>query len=106
MLIFSSCDFFVLIKVNVIQVTVDMGEPILNAHDVPTRLSPNQGQSVVKADLEVDGLTWQVTCVSMGNPHCITFGSKQNQVLTLYIVYGITIVSSVSFYSDLKFVVF
>jgi diaminopimelate epimerase len=27
----------------------------------------------VNLPLEVAGQTWQVTCVSMGNPHCITF---------------------------------
>ncbi|PKI60995.1 hypothetical protein CRG98_018625 [Punica granatum] len=58
-----------------------MGEPILKASDVPTRLSPNKGQSVVKSGLVVDGVTWDVTCVSMGNPHCVTFGNKENQSL-------------------------
>ncbi|KAH7512981.1 diaminopimelate epimerase, chloroplastic [Ziziphus jujuba] len=63
------------------QVTVDMGEPILKASDVPTRLSANNDQSVVKSDLDVDGVTWNVTCVSMGNPHCVTFGTKGGQNL-------------------------
>lgn len=63
-----------------IQVKVDMGEPILKASDVPTRLTPNADQSVVKSDIEVDGVTWSVTCVSMGNPHCVTFGNKIEQV--------------------------
>ncbi|KAK9741944.1 hypothetical protein RND81_03G138900 [Saponaria officinalis] len=58
------------------QVKVDMGEPILTAADVPTNLSPNKELSVVKSDLLVDGDTWSVTCVSMGNPHCVTFGKK------------------------------
>lgn len=58
-----------------LQVVVDMGPPILNAADVPTTLKPTREDgSVVAAPLEVDGLTWSVTCVSMGNPHCITFG--------------------------------
>ncbi|KAK4396269.1 Diaminopimelate epimerase, chloroplastic [Sesamum angolense] len=55
------------------KVKVDMGEPILKASDVPTKLPPNKDQSAVKAKLDVDGLTWNVTCVSMGNPHCVTF---------------------------------
>lgn len=62
------------------QVKVDMGEPILKASDVPTRLTPTSDQSVVKADIEVDGVAWSVTCVSMGNPHCVTFGNKTEQV--------------------------
>ncbi|CAK9147233.1 unnamed protein product [Ilex paraguariensis] len=62
------------------KVRVDMGEPILKALDVPTKLPANKDQSVVKSRLEVDGVTWNVTCVSMGNPHCVTFGTAGNQV--------------------------
>ncbi|XP_021819084.1 diaminopimelate epimerase, chloroplastic [Prunus avium] len=63
------------------KVKVDMGEPILKATDVPTGLPANKNQSVVKSDLDVDGVTWNVTCVSMGNPHCVTFGTKGGQNL-------------------------
>ncbi|KAJ0258876.1 Diaminopimelate epimerase [Hirschfeldia incana] len=63
------------------QVKVDMGEPILKAEDVPTRLAGNRGESVVAAELVVDGVSWNVTCVSMGNPHCITFATKDGQDL-------------------------
>ncbi|XP_021911670.1 diaminopimelate epimerase, chloroplastic-like [Carica papaya] len=65
------------------QVRVDMGEPILNAPDVPTKLPANKDDSVVKSELVVDGLTWNVTCVSMGNPHCVTFGTKGDQKLVV-----------------------
>ncbi|CAG7902718.1 unnamed protein product [Brassica rapa] len=58
------------------QVKVDMGIPILKAQDVPTKLPGTKGEAVVQAELVVDGVTWNVTCVSMGNPHCITFGTK------------------------------
>lgn len=63
-----------------IQVKVDMGEPILKASDIPTRLPANKDHSVVKAELDVGGVTWNVTCVSMGNPHCVIFGKKGGQV--------------------------
>jgi diaminopimelate epimerase len=54
------------------QITVDMGEPRLLASEIPTTLvAPDQ--KVVDQLLEVAGQTWNVTCVSMGNPHCITF---------------------------------
>jgi diaminopimelate epimerase len=53
-------------------VTVDMGEPRLLAGEVPTTLAAPD-QKVVDHPLEVAGQNWQVTCVSMGNPHCITF---------------------------------
>ena len=52
------------------RVRVDMGEPILAAERVPTTLP---GSPAVNADLEIAGATLRVTCVSMGNPHCITF---------------------------------
>ncbi|XP_073282119.1 diaminopimelate epimerase, chloroplastic-like [Primulina huaijiensis] len=58
------------------KVRVDMGEPILNASEVPTKLPPNENQSVVKERLDVDGVSWNVTCVSMGNPHCVTFSTE------------------------------
>lgn len=54
------------------QVTVDMGEPILLAGKIPTTLSAPD-QRVISQSLEAAGETWIVTCVSMGNPHCITF---------------------------------
>ncbi|XP_057970665.1 diaminopimelate epimerase, chloroplastic [Malania oleifera] len=63
------------------KVRVDMGEPILTASDVPTKLPANKDQSVVKSKLDVDGVAWNVTCVSMGNPHCVTFGTKDGQGL-------------------------
>lgn len=56
-------------------ITVDMGEPILKAADVPTTLGANfeDGISVVEQDLECNGKNWKVSAVSMGNPHCIIF---------------------------------
>lgn len=54
------------------QVIVDMGAPLLLAAQIPTTLAPAD-EKVVEQPLEVAGQTWSVTCVSMGNPHCITF---------------------------------
>lgn len=54
------------------QVTVDMGLPRLQAGEIPTTLSQSQAK-VVNQPLEVADQSWRVTCVSMGNPHCITF---------------------------------
>ncbi len=53
-------------------VRVDMGEPRLTAAEIPTTLAETEGK-VVAQPLEVDGKTWPMTCVSMGNPHAITF---------------------------------
>jgi len=54
------------------QVTVDMGLPRLLAGEIPTTLAAAD-QKVINLPLEVEGTSWDVTCVSMGNPHCITF---------------------------------
>ncbi len=54
------------------QVQVDMGEPRLTAAEIPTSLEMVDDK-VVDRSIEVDGKTWSVTCVSMGNPHCMTF---------------------------------
>ncbi|MFQ4140264.1 diaminopimelate epimerase [Nodosilinea sp. PGN35] len=54
------------------QVTVDMGPPYLLAQEIPTTLAA-AGEKVVGVPLTVADQTWAVTCVSMGNPHCITF---------------------------------
>ncbi|MBD2532562.1 diaminopimelate epimerase [Nostoc flagelliforme FACHB-838] len=53
-------------------VKVDMGLPRLLAGEIPTTLTPNE-EKVISQPLEVAGKTWDVTCVNMGNPHCITF---------------------------------
>jgi diaminopimelate epimerase len=54
------------------QVTVDMGLPRLLAAEIPTTLAVPD-QKVIDQPIDVAGHGWQVTCVSMGNPHCITF---------------------------------
>ena len=61
-----------------------MGEPILNGPEIPTLLEPVTGNgAVINAPLEVDGTIWNVTCVSMGNPHCVTFSNSEAKVPSL-----------------------
>ena len=57
------------------QVTVNMGAPILESARIPTTLPGDPPQN---AKLEVAGKTIDVTCVSMGNPHCVTFVDEVN----------------------------
>ncbi|MBR8836129.1 MAG: diaminopimelate epimerase [Stigonema ocellatum SAG 48.90 = DSM 106950] len=54
------------------QVKVDMGIPKLFAGEIPTTLCPAE-EKVINQLLLVGLDSWFVTCVSMGNPHCITF---------------------------------
>jgi diaminopimelate epimerase len=50
-------------------VTVDMGAPILEGPQIPVAAE----SEVVDAPLRVGERDWRVTCVSMGNPHCVVF---------------------------------
>ncbi len=49
---------------------IDMGRPILDAMSIPTMLAVDPS---VSAELLVGGARHHVTCVSMGNPHCVLF---------------------------------
>ena len=51
-------------------VTVDMGEPITEPSRIPTTLSdqPIVGMPVTFGEVELE-----ITCISMGNPHCVAF---------------------------------
>lgn len=51
-------------------VKVDMGAPILEPEKIPVRASA-EGKAVVSAPLVLGGTSWHMTCVSMGNPHCV-----------------------------------
>lgn len=49
---------------------VNMGKPIFNGHQIPTRY----GDSIVKNKiLNIENNDYEITCVSMGNPHCVVF---------------------------------
>jgi diaminopimelate epimerase len=54
------------------QVKVDMGIPQYQAIAIPTTLVEAHSK-VINQPLLVAGQTWLVTCVSMGNPHCVVF---------------------------------
>lgn len=49
---------------------VDMGKAILKAEDIPVIYDSD---TVINKPLDVDGKIYDVTCVSMGNPHCVVF---------------------------------
>jgi diaminopimelate epimerase len=62
------------------RVRVNMGQPILEGPKIPTKLAGNPPLDV---PLTVEGRTLQVTCVSMGNPHCVTYVEKASDELVL-----------------------
>ena len=51
-------------------VTVNMGAPELTPAKIPVK---SEKEILVKEPIEVAGKTYEMTCVSMGNPHCIVF---------------------------------
>ncbi|MBR1763259.1 MAG: diaminopimelate epimerase [Eubacterium sp.] len=49
---------------------VDMGKPNLKASEIPV-ISENE--KAINEPISVDGKAYQMTCVSMGNPHAVIF---------------------------------
>ena len=56
-------------------VRVDMGEPELTAEKIPVQLNKEQ---VIDEPITVHGKNYQMTCVSMGNPHAVVFLEPKN----------------------------
>lgn len=54
-------------------IRVNMGKPELNGPKVPTTLPVDKDGHVINTPLSVGGQDWQVTCISMGNPHAVVF---------------------------------
>ena len=61
----------------VISAQVDMGKALLTAADIPCTLA---GDRVVAHPITVLGKEYKATCVSMGNPHCVVFFDKTENV--------------------------
>ena len=49
---------------------VDMGKANLNAKDIPVNLDQN---TIINYPIQICKKEYNITCVSMGNPHCIVF---------------------------------
>lgn len=54
----------------VVLVKVNMGAPILEPAQIPVKVG---NEKCVDESLSVDGKEYKITCVSMGNPHAVTF---------------------------------
>ncbi len=52
------------------RVRVDMSPPILESSKIPTKLP---GDPPINVPVEVDGVRFDLTCSSMGNPHAVAF---------------------------------
>lgn len=62
-----------IVKGKVKTVEVDMGAPILEATKIPVSSSAKIEDKKVKAEVKVKNKKIELTCVSMGNPHAVTF---------------------------------
>ena len=51
------------------RVEVDMGRPVLEGREIPV----DAEGCILDRPLTVDGTEYAVTCVSMGNPHCVLY---------------------------------
>ena len=66
------------LKLNIVNgkvktVEVDMGAPILDATKIPVSSSAKIEDKKVNAEVKVKNKKIELTCVSMGNPHAVTF---------------------------------
>ncbi len=50
--------------------TVNMGEPVLVPEKIPVDLP---GDTAVAVPVTIGGSEYKITCVSMGNPHCVVY---------------------------------
>ena len=60
----------------VLEVTVDMGEPIFVPSEIPvdlSKLSMEASSRVVDVPIEIADKEYRMTCISMGNPHAVVF---------------------------------
>lgn len=78
------------------KVRVNMGAPVLEPSGIPVLMSgelsaagtlaesmTGQAAPIIAQPLDVAGKEYQVTCVSMGNPHCVTFVDEDVRTLDL-----------------------
>lgn len=59
---------------------VNMGSPSFQAERIPVNIDAKEA---VASPLTVNGREYQITCVSMGNPHCVTFLKEDVSELNL-----------------------
>ena len=57
--------------------SADLGKAVLDGEKIP---SVWNGEKIVGQPMEIDGVTYHVTLVNMGNPHCIIFCDKVDDV--------------------------
>ncbi len=67
----------------VISVEVDMGHAILQSQEIPVI---TEAETFINQSIDVDGTSYAITCVSMGNPHAVLFCNTDIDTLPLEII--------------------
>ncbi len=52
------------------KIRVDMGKAVLTPAEIPVK---TDGGACIGKEVEIDGTVYTITCVSIGNPHCVVF---------------------------------
>jgi len=60
-----------LVEGNFVDVTTAMGEPVLRRSKIP--MAGEDSEQVINEELKVDGVSYRITLVNVGNPHCVVF---------------------------------
>ncbi|MEG0962791.1 MAG: diaminopimelate epimerase [Lachnospiraceae bacterium] len=61
-------------------VRVNMGAPRLEAEEIPVI---TEGEQAIQIPIKIKETNYQMTCVSMGNPHCVVFMEEDVNKLNL-----------------------
>ena len=61
----------------VTSVCVDMGKADFNPQKLPTTLD---AETIIDYPVEIDGKDYHITCLSVGNPHCVVFSKRVDGV--------------------------
>jgi carbamoyl-phosphate synthase large subunit len=62
-------------------VKVDMGKPEFTPANIPTRIQIPEGkEAIVNAPINVEGIDYSATVLSVGNPHCVVFSGFVDKI--------------------------
>jgi diaminopimelate epimerase len=67
-------------------ITIDLGEPALSAEKIPYA-GGRSGHEVVNQRFELGFKSIPITCVNMGNPHCVTFAKELFEKEKMHVPY-------------------
>ncbi len=63
----------------VVSARVDMGKPEFRPDKIPVNVAENLNK-LVSYPIKIDNVEYNITCVSMGNPHCVVFCDSVDEI--------------------------